>query len=170
MISCTQESEYLLSDYISDEKRLIKVENRTYELQLFQGDHSNEYLLSEMKDGKVEGRCQLFNRGILSLAWIVKNGKRVGDVTNYENGKAIQKERWDSVLGSVERRVIENTQTGLIMSIRYRHESEDESLENREVVIYRGGFDEEMNRNGYGIEYDRETGRRVIRDTGRRIS
>ena len=158
MISCTQESEYLLSDYISDEKRLIKVENRTYELQLFQGDHSNEYLLSEMKDGKVEGRCQLFNRGILSLAWIVKNGKRVGDVTNYENGKAIQKERWDSVLGSVERRVIENTQTGLIMSIRYRHESEDESLKNREVVIYRGGFDEEMNRNGYGIEYDRETG------------
>ena len=107
MISCTQESEYLLSDYISDEKRLIKVENRTYELQLFQGDHSNEYLLSEMKDGKVEGRCQLFNRGILSLAWIVKNGKRVGDVTNYENGKAIQKERWDSVLGSVERRVID---------------------------------------------------------------
>ena len=50
-------------------------------MTLYQGDHSNEYLLSEMKDGKVEGRCQLFNRGILSLAWMMKNGKRIGGVT-----------------------------------------------------------------------------------------
>ena len=159
MIDSIPDSGYLLSDYISGEKRTINVENRTYEIQLFQGVHSNEYLLSEMKDGKIEGRCQLFNRGILSLAWTVKNGTRIGDVTNYENGKALRKESWNSVFGSVERKVIENTQTGLVMSIRCsRDDSEDESEENREVVIYRGGFDEEMNRNGYGIEYDKETG------------
>ena len=52
-----------------------------YEVTLYQGDHSNEYLLSEMKDDKIEGRCQLFNRGILSLAWKMKNGRRIGEIT-----------------------------------------------------------------------------------------
>lgn len=27
-----------------------------------------------------------------------------------------------------------------------------------EIVVYRGGFDSEMNREGFGIEYDRSTG------------
>ena len=73
-----------------------------------------------MKEGKVEGRCQLFNRGILSLAWIMKNGKRVGGVTEYKNGKVLQKESWDSLLGngSGDRRMIENSKEGLIMTIR----------------------------------------------------
>ena len=108
-----------------------------YELQLFQGDHSNEYLLSEMKDGKVEGRCQLFNRGILCLAWM------------------------DSVLGNGDRKVIENSKEGLIMTIRCRCENENEN-ENEEIVIYRGEFDDEMNRHGYGMEYDRESGKEMI--------
>ena len=58
-------------------------------MTLYQGDHSNEYLLSEMKEGQVEGHCQLFNRGILSLAWMIIDGKRIGEITEYENGKAI---------------------------------------------------------------------------------
>ena len=90
-----------------------------YEVTLYQGDHSNEYLICEMKDGKVEGRCQLFNRGILSLAWMVKNGERVGGITEYENGKALKKKSWDSILGNNgDRRMIENSKEGLIMTIR----------------------------------------------------
>ena len=114
-----------------------------------------------MKEGKVEGRCQLFNRGILSLAWMMKNGKRVGGVTEYENGKAIQKEGWDSLLGNEggDRRTIENSKEGLKMTIR-RKCKEDE--EDDGCVIYRGGFDEEMNRNGYGMEYDIENGKEMI--------
>ena len=130
-------------------------------MTLYQGDHSNEYLLSEMKDDKVEGRCQLFNRGILSLAWMMKNDKRIGGITEYENGKAISKEGWDSLLGndSEDRRMIENSKEGLIMTIRRRcKEEEDEDG----CVIYRGGFDEEMNRNGYGIEYNMENGKEKI--------
>ena len=129
-------------------------------MTLYQGDHSNEYLLSEMKEGKVEGRCQLFNRGILSLAWMMKNDKRVGGVTEYENGKAISKENRDSLLGngSGDRRMIENSKEGLIMTIR-RKCKEDE---NDGCVIYRGGFDEEMNREGYGMEYDIENGKEKI--------
>ena len=112
-----------------------------YEVTLYQGDHSNEYLLSEMKDDKIEGRCQLFNRGILSLAWMMKNGKRIGGVTEYKNGKVIQKESWDSLLGngSGDRRMIENSKEGLIMTIRRKCKDDNENNdEDNDGVIYRG--------------------------------
>ena len=158
----TKESRYLLNDYITREKKKISINGVEYEVTLYQGDHSSEYLLCEMKDGKVEGRCQLFNRGILSLAWMMKNGKRIGGVTEYENGKAIQKESWDSLLGneSGDRRMIENSKEGLIMTIRCKCKKDEENDESR--VIYQGGFDEEMNRNGYGIEYDIENSKEMI--------
>ena len=69
-----RKSYFFLDNYITEEKKKILINGVEYEITLFQKDHSNEYLLSEMKDGKVEGRCQLFNRGILSLAWTVSNG------------------------------------------------------------------------------------------------
>ena len=114
-------------------------------------------MLSEIKDGKVEGGCQLFNHGILCLAWMMKNGKRVGGITEYENGKVVQKENWDSLLGNGDRKVIENSKEGTVMTIRCRYENENE-----EIVIYRGEFDEEVNRYGHGIEYDRESGKEKI--------
>ena len=110
-----------------------------YENILYQGNHSNEYLLSEMKEGKVEGRCQLFNRGILILAWLMKNCKLIGGIIEYENGKALQIENWDSIVGNDgERRIIENSKEGLIMIIRSKCENDDDD----DMVIYRGGFDE----------------------------
>ena len=156
----SRESRYLLNDYIARKKKKISINGVEYEVTLYQGDHSNEYLLSEMKEGQVEGRCQLFNRGILSLAWMMKNGKRVGGVTEYENGKAISKEGWDSLLGNdgEDRRIIENSKEGLIMTIRRKGKEENEDG----CVIYRGGFDEEMNRDGYGIEYDVDNGKEKI--------
>ena len=158
----------MLNDYLTQERKIITLKKVEYEVQLFQGNHSNEYLISEMKDGKVEGRCQLFNRGILSLAWMMKDGKRVGGITEYENGIALQKESWESIIGKGDRRMIENSKEGLIMTIRCRcdngnengNENENENEDNKDndkekygYVIYRGGFDEEMNRDGYGIEY-----------------
>ena len=157
----TRESRYLLNDYITREKKKISINGIDYEVTLYQGDHSNEYLLSEMKEDEVEGRCQLFNRGILSLAWMMKNGKRVGGITEYENGKAISKEGWDSLLGNEgeDRRMIENSKEGLIMTIRRKCERDEE---NDGIIIYRGEFDEEMNRDGYGVEYDIENGKEKI--------
>ena len=154
-----RESRYLLSDYITREKKKISANGVEYEVTLYQGDHSNEYLLSEMKDGKVEGRCLLFNRGILSLAWMMKNGKRIGEVTEYENGKALRKEKWNSILenGGRDRRMIENSKEGLIMTIRRTCKNGEDNH-----VIYRGEFDEEMNRDGFGMEYDVENGKERI--------
>ena len=153
-----RESRYLLSDYITGEKKKISANGVEYEVTLYQGDHSNEYLLSEMKDGKVEGRCLLFNRGILSLSWMMKNGKRIGEITEYENGKALRKEKWNSILGNGrDRRMIENSKEGLIMTIRRTCKNGEDNH-----VIYRGEFDEEMNRDGFGIEYDAENGKERI--------
>ena len=154
----TIESKYLLSDYITRERKRIVVENAEYELTFYQGDHANEYLLCEMNDGKVEGRCQLFNRGILSLAWVMQNGKRTGSVTKYEKGRAIQKESWESILEADDRRIIENCKEGLIMTIRSKSKNDD----NGGVIIYKGEFDEERNRHGRGIEYNRENGKEKI--------
>lgn len=135
------------------------MEGKTYEIQLFQGDHSNEYLLSEVKNGKIEGRCQLFKRGILSFAWKMTDDKRVGEITQYMNGKALHKETWDSFYEKKERRLIENDRQGLVMTIYYCNRSEEEDNEkDNYIMIYRGGYDAALNRQGYGVEYDKETG------------
>ena len=34
-----------------------------------------------MKDGEMEGRCGLFENGILRLSWMMKDGKRIGRIS-----------------------------------------------------------------------------------------
>ena len=179
----------MLSDYVSDKRMRTRIDGVEYEIQTYQGKHSHEYLLSETKDGKVEGRCQLFRHGILSLAWTVKNGKREGEITEYFDGKALYRENWKSIFGEDgNRRMIKNTKEGLIMTIRCptKHGMNDEEeidvndeeesdvkddeknndvtneKENDEIVIYQGGYDKEMNRHGHGIEYDIESGKEKL--------
>lgn len=141
--------------YEIDEKRIKAINGVKYEIRLYKGDHASEYLVSEMKGDTIEGSCQLFNRGILSRAWTIKDGKEVVDTTKYDHGKVLERENWNSIIGKEDRRVIENTKDGLVMVIRRRR---DEN-ENNGRMIYRGEFDEDMNRNGYGMEYDRESGK-----------
>ena len=54
--------------------------------------------------------------------------------------------------------MIENSKEGLIMTIR--RQCKKEKADDR--VIYRGGFDDEMNRDGFGTEYDIENGKEKI--------
>ena len=126
------------------EKKVIQVDGKEYEIQKYQGEHQNEYLISEMKDGKVEGRCELFENGILRLSWMMKDGQRIGRISEYEKGKALFKEEWKSVLGEGDHRMIENSKEGLKLVIRDRNNT----------MIYKGEFDEELNRHGKGLEYD----------------
>ena len=123
---------------------MIQVDGKEYEIQKYQGEHQNEYLISEMKNGKVEGRCELFDSGILRLSWVMKNGQRIGEIIEYEKGKALFKEEWESVLGEGDHRIIVNSKGGLKLVIR----------DNNDTMIYKGEFDEELNRHGKGLEYD----------------
>ena len=124
---------------------MIQVDGKEYEIQKYQGEHQNEYLISEMKDGKVEGRCELFENGILRLSWMMKDGQRIGRISEYEKGKALFKEEWKSALGEGDSRKIENSKEGLKLVIRDRDNN---------TMIYQGEFDEELNRHGKGLEYD----------------
>ena len=150
-------SRYMLNDYIAGEKETVTIDNKTYELQQFKGDHSNEYLLSEIKDGKVEGECRLFNRGILSLAWTVKDGKRVGRIIEYDQGKVKRAETWESIMDEEKRRIVNNDMTTVLMTITMINK-----MKNEEIVVYRGGFDNQLNRDGHGIEYDSKNGKELI--------
>ena len=136
--------EYLLDGYKDGEKKMIQVNGKEYLIQKYQGEHQNEYLISEMKDGKVEGRCELFENGILRLSWMMKDGQRIGRISEYEKGKALFTEEWESVLGEGDHRMIENSKEGLKLVIRDKNNT----------MIYQGEFDEELNRHGKGLEYD----------------
>ena len=136
---------YLLDGYVCGEKKVIQVEGKEYEIQKYQGEHQNEYLISEMKDGKVEGRCELFENGILRLSWMMKDGQRIGRISEYEKGKALFKEEWKSALGEGDSRKIENSKEGLKLVIRDRDNN---------TMIYQGEFDEELNRHRKGMAYD----------------
>lgn len=103
----------------------------------------------QMKDGLPDGTAQLFTNGLLRLQWTMSNGKRVGEVTVYEDGVAVKRVNWLYFYSLEDERAIENQRTREVMII-----TSSES----EIVVYRGGFDSEMNREGFGIEYDRSTG------------
>ena len=154
---------FFLSGYLTKEKKIISKNGVKYELQLFQGDHSNEYLISEMKDGVIEGRCQLFNRGILSLAWKVTNGNREGGIILYERGKALYKENWDYFFGRNDKRTIVNSKNRIIMTIHCKKDNDsDDNEDSSDCLIYKGGFDAEMNRDGCGTEYDKKSGKELF--------
>ena len=78
----------------------------------------------------------MFENGVLS--WMMKDGQRIGRISEYEKGKALFKEEWDNVLGEGDHRMIENSEGGLKLVIRDRNNT----------MIYQGEFDEELNRHG----------------------
>lgn len=120
-----------------------------YCIQEYKNNHKHEYTIMQMKDGLPDGTAQLFTNGLLRLQWTMSNGKRVGEVTVYEDGVAVKRVNWLYFYSLEDERAIENQRTREVMII-----TSSES----EIVVYRGGFDSEMNREGFGIEYDRSTG------------
>ena len=137
--------------YVSDESVRKSVDMGEFEITTFQGEHRGEYVVKEVNSGE----CRLFRKGILKLSWKEKNGKRVGEFTVYEKGRALRKESWKSFQSCEEHRYVENTVHGMKMVIR-------RGEQNR--VVYRGDYDyeESMKREGEGYAYDEESGRVLV--------
>ena len=111
-------------------------------MQTFKGDHSDEYLLS-----RPNRTVTLYKNGITLLQWDENEDSTVGNITFFEDGiiqliQVREKGEKDIV------RVI-NRENGPVM------ESEDPETHN---IIFRGGYDESLHRDGLGTEYDRQTG------------
>ena len=82
----------MLDGYESGDIKIITVDGKQYQIVYYQGSHSNEYLICEMINGTKNGYCQLFDRGILSLSWVIQDGQRVNGLTVYSYGKALHKQ------------------------------------------------------------------------------
>ena len=134
----------LMDGYVTDHSEKRTVSEKEIEIVTYQGEHSDEYLVREVKSG----RCSLFYKGILILSWGEVNGVRIGGFTMYEKGKALRSEEWKGLTGK-EHRCIENCKHGLELVVE------------ENGVVYRGGFDdvESMKREGKGMEFDEESGR-----------
>ena len=124
------------------EKRVVNGEG--VEIVTYQGEHSDEYLVREMRSG----RCSLFHKGILQLRWNEVKGVKTGGFTLYEKGKVVRSEDWKE-LGKKERRSLGNCKNGVELVVEGNG------------VVYRGGFDDgiSMKREGRGMEFDEKSGR-----------
>ena len=141
--------EFLLDGYLTlGRPREITIGGRTYVLQCFQGEHEDEYTLRE--DNKV---C-LFHNGVMKMAWEEDmNGSPIADFTRFENGRVAFIQSFDDIYDGYNFYRIVNNAQGERMEI-YSHKSGK--------LIYHGEFNEKRERNGWGIEYDRSSGRMLF--------
>lgn len=115
---------------------------RVFEIEQYHGSHANEYCIYELKDGVRNGTAELFEDGIVSVRWKMKNGVRDGSFILFDRGLAVKKGEWSDFC-ITEEKVVESRQYRSVMVIRICGE-----------VIYEGGFNESMQRNGLGYEYE----------------
>ena len=145
-------SKYDLSGYAT--KGLPTITNyfgKKYAIQKYQGEHEREYSVMELRNDIPNGPAQLFKNGVLKMSWIMKDGERDGKLTTYVDGVADRVMRWSDL----ERN--DNCFSLIVNDICGKRLME-ERVENGEIVIYRGGFDENWERDGFGIEYDQNSG------------
>ena len=119
-----------------------------YFYQYFQGEHEDEYTIK--KGGKI---C-LFKNGILRMVYEENSEKvQIGDFTRFENGCVAFIQSFDDIWDKRDFTRIVNHVLGERLEI-YSHESDH--------LIYHGEFNEKREREGWGIEYDAETGAMLL--------
>ena len=107
--------------------------------------------------GVANGTAQLFERGIIKLSWIMKNGVRDGALTVYNNGVVDYVTSWDSLESKSGKnkaayiRKVVNTDCGKRQLVITTADSE--------VIVYKGAFNQEtLMREGWGFAYDEKEG------------
>ena len=117
-------------------------------MQYYQGNHKDDYSLQ--KDNKV---C-LFHNGVLKMHYQTdKDGNQIGDFTHFENGRAAFIQSFDDIFEKRDFCRIVNHVKGERMEI-YSNTSGNR--------IYHGEFSEHREREGWGIEYDEESGSMLL--------
>ena len=138
-------SEFFLDGYVTlGEPKEITMDDCTYILQCYQGNHADEYT---MKKGRT---VHLFQNGVLKMAFEEDNGGyQIGEFTRFENGCAAFVQSFDEILDHHNFNRIVNHVRGERMEI-YSHTTGR--------LIYHGEFNENRKREGWGIQYDEKTG------------
>ena len=150
---------YNLDGYIANGKPVVKKYlEKYYSIQKFQGEHEGEYTVMEVDENGVEnGKAQLFKRGVLQLSWMMKSGMREGELTVYRKGVVDRVLRWDDLYDVDQHR--DNYCLKAVVNAENGKELLEEMIVGSGVVVYRGEFNSKTHeREGFGIEYDKESG------------
>lgn len=143
-----------LSSYGKGKLIIQKANGKEYAIRFFGSPHENEYCVQEWVDGKVKGKCQLFEFGVLKLEWQEEDDKRVGVFSIFRQGKMERQATWTSFDPlSEEIKEVRKDDGHRLLEIR-AHESNK--------LIYRGEYNERLERHGKGVVFDSLSGEAVL--------
>ena len=145
-----QGSEYLLNRYVTVGPPEPLTKNGVqYTIQRYQGKHKNEFLLRSQ-----DGDVYLYENNILKQQWKENHqGKRSEEFIAYKNGRVQFRQRFCDILEQINNNRIINHKKGLRMEITSAKTGN---------LLYHGEYNERRMREGWGIEYDEESGNVVV--------
>ena len=143
-------AEYLLGGYITlGEPEAITKNGKQYTIQRYQGTHKNEFLLRSQT-----GDVILYENNVKKQQWNEdKSGKKFGEFVRYKNGRVDFSQLFQDILEANNLTCIVNQKKGLRM--------EKWSAKTGQL-LYHGEFNEKRQKEGWGIEYDEESGNMVV--------
>ena len=143
-------SEYLLDGYGTLGHLEPFVKNRVrYTIQRYQGKHKNEFTLRSES-----GDVYLFENNVLKQEWKEdKNGKKSEEFIRYKNGRVDFSQRFQDILEQENSKRIVYHKKGLRMEIWSAKTGH---------LLYHGEYNERRMKEGWGIEYDEESGNAVV--------
>ena len=120
-----------------------------YTVQRFQGKHENEFLLRSPY-----GYVLLYENNVLKQYWKEnEKGMKSEDFVRYKNGRVDFIQRFEYILEQMNRKQIVNHKKGLRMEIWSAQTGH---------LLYHGEYNEKRMKDGWGIEYDGESGNVVV--------
>ena len=143
-------SEYLLDGYgtIGNPETLVKNGIR-YTIQRYQGKHKNEFTLRSEA-----GDVYLYENNVLKQEWKdYGNGKKLEEFIRYKNGRADFSQRFQDILEQINSIRTVYHKKGLRMEIWSAKTGH---------LLYYGEYNERRMKEGWGIEYDEESGNVVV--------
>ena len=143
-------AEFLLDRYttLGNPETLVK-NGIQYTIQRYQGKHKNEYLLRS-----VTGSVYLYENNVLKQQWKeVAEGVKSDEFIRYKNGRVDYRQRFEDIEQQTDFHKIFNHRKGLRMEIWSAKTNH---------LMYHGESNEKYQRDGWGIEYDEESGNMVV--------
>ena len=144
-------SEYLLDGYGTlDHPETISKKGIRYTIQRYQGNYKNEFTLRS-----VTGEVFLFENNVLKQEWKEdqKNGNKTEEFIRYKNGRADFSQRFEYIEEQMNSKRFVYHKKGLRMEIWSAKTGH---------LLYHGESNERRMKEGWGIEYDEESGNVVV--------
>ena len=143
-------AEHLLDGYATRGKpKTVTKDGIQYSVQYYQGEHQNEFTMRSPL-----GNVFLYENNVLIQQWKeIENDKKVGEFIRYKNGRVDFFQRFQDILDQTNWNRISNHKKGLrmeIWSVKTGH------------LLYHGEFNNKRQKEGWGIEYDEESGNVVV--------